>query len=196
MPRPPRVNRDFLRGLLSGVLGTLAALLIGAYVSGTILPPGGGILKLPPPDLPAKIPPGESPRLDYDRMVRTPAGRPVPLSGFRGQVVFLSFFASWCPPCTAEMPSIQNLYGQLRGIPEVRFLLVTQEDPETVRAFLEKSDYTVPMFLEDGSLARAFGVDAIPETFLLNRKGEVVFRHGGAARWDAEGVDAFIRRLL
>lgn len=196
MPLNRPVNRDFLRGMLSGVLGTLAALLIGAYVSGTILVPGGGLFQLPPPDLPTKIPSAESPRLDYNRVIRTPEGQPVPLAAFRGHVVFLSFFASWCTPCTAEMPSIQNLYGQLRGIPEVRFLLVTQEDPNAVRAFLNQGDYTVPMFLEDGSIARRFGVDAIPETFLLNRDGKVVFRHAGAARWDAEGVDTFIRSLL
>lgn len=196
MPLNRPVNRDFLRGLLSGVLGTLAALLIGAYVSGTIRVPGGGLFQLPPPDLPKEIPPAQSPRLDYNRVVRTPGGQPVPLAAFRGHVVFLSFFASWCTPCTAEMPSIQNLYGQLRGIPEVRFLLVTQEDPDAVQAFLNQGDYTVPMFLEDGSIARRFGVDAIPETLLLNRDGKVVFRHGGAARWDAEGVDTFIRSLL
>ncbi len=189
------VNRDFLRGLFAGALGTLAAGLIGAYVSGTIFP-GGGPISLPSPDLPAEASPAPSPRLDYEQTVHTLGGRPVPLSALRGHVVFLSFFASWCPPCTAELPAIQNLYGRFRGVPEVRFLLVSQEDPASLQSYLAGRNLTVPILREDGALARQFGVEAIPVTFLLDREGRVLYRHDGAARWDAEGVGEFIRNLL
>ncbi|MFP4031229.1 MAG: TlpA family protein disulfide reductase [Desulfococcaceae bacterium] len=188
------VNPDFLRGLFAGVLGTLAAGLIGAYVSGTIFT-GGGLISLPAPDLPAEATPSPSPRLDYELSVRTLGGQSVSLSALRGHVVFLSFFASWCTPCTAELPAIQNLYGRFRGVPDVRFLLVSQEDPANLRAYLSDRNVTVPILREDGALARRFGVDAIPATFLLDREGRVVYRHEGAARWDAEGVEEFIRDL-
>jgi peroxiredoxin len=189
------VNRDFLRGLFAGVLGTLAAGLIGAYVSGTIFP-GGGLISLPKPDLPAEVTPAPSPRLNYDQAVFTLGGRTVSLSALEGRVVFLSFFASWCTPCTAELPAIQNLYGRFRGVSDVRFLLVSREDPASLRSYLAGRNMTVPILREDGALARQFGVDAIPVTFLLDRQGRVLYRHDGAARWDAEEVGTFIRNLL
>jgi peroxiredoxin len=189
------VNRDFLRGLFAGVLGTLAAGLIGAYVSGTIFH-GDGLMSLPKPDLPAEVTPAVSPRFDYDQPFSTLGGRTVTLSELEGHVVFLSFFASWCTPCTAELPAIQNLYGQFRGVPGLRFLLVSQEDPATLRSYLAGRNLTVPIVREDGALARRFGVDAIPVTLLLDRQGRVLYRHDGAARWDAEEVGTFIRNLL
>lgn len=193
MTGPRRVNRDFLLGLVSGILVTLAALLIGAYVSRIVS--GDGALFLSEPDLPAEIPVASSPSLDYSRVLRTPGGRSIPLSAFRDHAVFLCFFASWCPPCKAELPSIRNLRARLKSVPNARVLLLTQEDPETVRAFLREQGAPLPILIDDGSVARRFDVNAIPVTFLLDREGRAVFRHDGAARWDGDAVTAFVREL-
>ena len=191
-PRPAkRVNRDFLVGLFSGVLVTLAALLIGAYVSWNLS--GGGLLSKP--DIPAEIPAAQSLGLDFSGAVWTPAGTPTPLAAFRDQAIFLCFFASWCPPCKTALPGIQRLRNRLKSTPGARILLISGEGSETVRDFLNRNGYDLPVYIEDGSISRRFGVEAIPVVFLLNRKGRVVFRHDGAARWDGDAVVEFIRKL-
>jgi len=134
-------------------------------------------------------------RADYRWIVRDLDGRTLDLRELRGEVVFLNFWATWCGPCVAEMPSIQRLHDQIAG-DGVRFVVVSDEDPETVRRFRREKGFTFPIYIRDGALPGIFSVSAIPTTFVLDRNDQVVFRHSGSARWDADTSVAFLRRLL
>lgn len=106
------------------------------------------------------------------------------LADYRGKVVFLNFWATWCPPCREEMPYIQELYEEYAAEddPEVAFLSVAfpnvgnEQDVEGIKAFLEEHGYTYPVLMdEEATLALPYYITAYPTTFLINSDGEVLF---------------------
>ncbi|WP_213194809.1 TlpA disulfide reductase family protein [Desulfuromonas sp. AOP6] len=114
-------------------------------------------------------------------------GESVSLSQFRGKVVFLNFWASWCPPCREEMPSMERL-NEVFGSSDFVMLAVNVEDDgqRSVPEWLKKNPYTFPILLDpQGQEKMRYGVTAIPETFLINKKGVVVDRFLGAYDWSS-----------
>jgi len=114
-------------------------------------------------------------------------GEPVSLSQFRGKVVFLNFWASWCPPCREEMPSMERL-NEVFGSSDFVMLAVNVEDdgPRSVPEWLKENPYTFPILFDpQGQEKMRYGVTAIPETFLIDKKGVVVDRFLGAYDWSS-----------
>jgi thiol-disulfide isomerase/thioredoxin len=115
------------------------------------------------------------------------------LSAFRGKLVFLNFWATWCPPCRAEMPSMERLHQLLhdRGLEIVAVDL--QENPEEVRKFVKDNSLTFTVLLDaDGAVGSAWGAQSIPTTYLIDRKGNIIARAVGGREWDgAEMVELF-----
>jgi len=145
-------------------------------------------IELPPPDLPTREPIS----LDFD--VLTLDGASVNLATqSEGRVVFLNFWATWCFPCRAEMPSIERLFREMGS--EVVFACISNEPPDTIRSFLEEHDYTFPVYRTDGSRPAHFDTDGIPATFIVSAEGERVLKHVGGADWSHASVVAFIRKL-
>jgi len=108
-------------------------------------------------------------------------GKTVSLSQYRGKVVFLNFWASWCPPCRQEMPSMERL-NEVFGKKDFVILAVNvEQDIEAVKAFLEDYPYTFPILLDPEAKAQqAYGVYRFPESFLIDKKGNVVRKFVGA----------------
>jgi len=131
---------------------------------------------------------------DYSWSYRALDGKEIMFSELKGKVVFINFWATWCKPCVAEMPSIQSLYNSLKD-EDIVFLLVSDEDEETVRKFLDKKQFTFPVYLRDKEVPKVFKTMGIPATFILDREGSVVFKHVGSAKWDDESCLSFIRNL-
>nr|WP_256502643.1 TlpA disulfide reductase family protein [Desulfuromonas sp. KJ2020] len=114
-------------------------------------------------------------------------GEPVSLAQFRGKVVFLNFWASWCPPCREEMPSMERL-NEVFGSSDFVMLAVNVEDdgPRSVPEWLKENPYTFPILFDpQGQEKMRYGVTAIPETFLIDKKGVVVDRFLGAYDWSS-----------
>lgn len=105
-------------------------------------------------------------------------GNTVSLSDYRGKIVFLNFFATWCPPCQEEMPEFEQAYVDYEG--DVVFLIVdvfTSErtDLAGVKQWWEDGGYTMPMIIdEEGALQGDYPVRAFPTTFVIDREGDVV----------------------
>lgn len=103
-------------------------------------------------------------------------GAPVSLSEMTGSPVVLNFWASWCPPCKAELPDFEEAF---RNNPEVRFMMINltdggQETRETAQAFIEENGYGFPVYFdEDMTAADAYGVMAIPVTVFIGKDGTV-----------------------
>ena len=103
------------------------------------------------------------------------------LEQYRGKVVFLNFWATWCPPCRAEMPDIQKLYEKYGSDnDEVAILAVAtpgyngEDDEEGVKAFLTENEYTYPVLMDpSGELMRYYGISAIPTTFMIDAAGNI-----------------------
>jgi thiol-disulfide isomerase/thioredoxin len=121
------------------------------------------------------------------------AGKPVTLGDFKGKAVFLDFWATYCGPCVNEMAGIKRLAGSLKN-DNVAFLLAARDDEARVREFLHKNPLDLPIYLASGA-APDMPDAAIPVTYLLDRRGAVVFQHIGAAKWDTDSVRVFLRSV-
>jgi len=125
-------------------------------------------------------------------------GDTVALSGFRGQVVLLNVWATWCEPCRVEMPSFERLHQEL-GPQGLRIVAVSIDEagPDVVREFQREYGLTFQI-LHDRSRAieRIYQTTGVPETFVLNREGRIMKKVIGAAEWDSPINKDLIRRLL
>lgn len=134
--------------------------------------------------------------IDFE--VKDLKGQSVKLSSFKGKVVLLNFWATWCPPCRQEMPSLEKLYQSMRGNQD--FVIVTvdlQEEASVVKEFLSKNAYHFPVFLDaTGAASGPYSVEAIPTTYVIDRAGRVIGGVQGAHEWDGPATQAGILKLL
>jgi len=125
------------------------------------------------------------------------ANNPIKLSELKGKVVFLNFWATWCPPCIAEMPSIQNLYNQFRDNENVQFLLVDADgNYKKSSAFMARKKFTLPVFTPGSSIPDVYFSGSLPTTVIFDKTGRIVFSHAGAADYGNPKVTEFINKLI
>jgi cytochrome c biogenesis protein CcmG/thiol:disulfide interchange protein DsbE len=120
------------------------------------------------------------------------------LADYRGQVVLLNVWATWCAPCRVEMPSIQHLYQELgpQGL-KVVAVSIDEAGPEVVREFVRERGLTFEILLNPSrTIERIYQTTGVPESFVLNRNGVIVKKVIGAAEWDSAVNRDLIRRLL
>lgn len=110
------------------------------------------------------------------------------------KVVFINFWATWCPPCIAEMPDLQALYNDYAD--KVDFLFVTNDKNEVINKFMEKHNYDFPVYKQLTQAPEEFNYSSIPITFLIDKKGEIVISKSGSADWNSEKVRTTIDKLL
>jgi thiol-disulfide isomerase/thioredoxin len=111
-------------------------------------------------------------------------GKAHSLSDYRGKVVFLNFWASWCPPCRAEMPSMQKLSRSWDKKKYVMLAVNLREAREVVRSFAAKNGYSFPILLDEtGGTAAKYRVSGIPTTAIIDEKGNIINRTVGAREW-------------
>ncbi|MDR2210945.1 MAG: TlpA family protein disulfide reductase [Spirochaetaceae bacterium] len=122
---------------------------------------------------------------------------PLSLADFQGKVVFLNFWATWCGPCRAEMPSMEALYQHFK---EAGFEMVAvnyRENRKTVNAFTEQFNLTFPISLDpSGRINGLYGVEAFPTTYIIDREGKIVTRVVGSLNWNTPELFAAFEALL
>ena len=188
-PRAARVRRrppGFVRALPAPALTTLALLALG-----------------PAPALPQSVS-GQSHasganlvvhgHADYDWTIRPLDGAPVALEAFRGHVLFINLWASWCTPCIREMETIERLRARLADT-DVRFLVVAAEGEDAVRRHLRRYPHDLPIHLEVDPIPPAFGMRGLPTSWIVDREGRILVRRHGEAVWDTDEVERFVRAL-
>ncbi|MDP5231117.1 MAG: TlpA family protein disulfide reductase [Cellulophaga sp.] len=112
----------------------------------------------------------------------------------KGKVVVLNIWATWCPPCVAEMPSFQKLYDDYAD--KVTFLFVAHDEKEKVTAFLTKKGYTLPVYYENSTTPVEFEARSIPITFVVSKTGQIVVSETGAADWNSDAIRVSLDALL
>ncbi|HEV2130266.1 MAG TPA: TlpA disulfide reductase family protein [Longimicrobiaceae bacterium] len=142
-----------------------------------------------------------------DFIARDLDGAPVSLGELRGQVVLLNVWATWCPPCVEEMPSMQRLHERL-GPEGLRVVAVSIDAAAgerdafgrpggNVRTFAEEFGITFDIWRDpSGDIQRTYRTTGVPESFVINRDGVIIKKVIGATEWDAETNVELIRRLL
>lgn len=112
----------------------------------------------------------------------------------KGKVVFVNFWATWCPPCIAEMPSLQVLYNDYKD--KVVFIFSTSDDFETIQTFKEKRNFTFEVYRPSSYIPLELETSSIPRTFIINKKGEIVVDESGAVDWNSKRVRTQLDQLL
>jgi peroxiredoxin len=124
-------------------------------------------------------------------------GRQVRLNDHRGKLVFLSFWATWCPPCRAEMPSMESLYRRLGNRGFEILAVDMQESREQVQKFVHENAFSFPVLLDEtGRVGAMYGVRNIPTTYLIDPQGTVLARSIGGREWDSEEVTGLLREIV
>jgi cytochrome c biogenesis protein CcmG, thiol:disulfide interchange protein DsbE len=119
------------------------------------------------------------------------------LAGYRGKVVLINFWATWCEPCREEMPSIERLRASLQGRPFV-VLAVNLAEPESrIRKFLEAVPVGFPVLLDrDTKTSRAWQAKLLPATYIVGPDGRIRYRHVGELDWSRPEVREAILGLI
>ena len=145
-------------------------------------------------DRPLLSPPSPAARADYRWSLRDLDGKAIDFGDYKGRAVFLNIWATWCPPCRAELPAIASLAANPR-LKGVAFLCAsTDEDLETLRAFVKGRNLSLPIARAD-SLPDVFQTEGIPATFVIAPDGAIVVAEVGGARWDDPAVVDFLETL-
>ena len=131
---------------------------------------------------------------DYNWQLKKIDGAPVNFKEAKGEVVILNLWATWCPPCIAEMPSFQSLYEDYGD--RVNFYFVSSEEADKLQKFKEKKSYTFPVFQPTSSAPELLNSNSLPTTYVLSRKGEIVVEKTGAADWNSPSFRKMLDELL
>ncbi|MAL60161.1 MAG: thiol-disulfide oxidoreductase [Flavobacteriaceae bacterium] len=131
---------------------------------------------------------------DFDWQLEDLEGTNINFNQSEGRVTLVNFWATWCPPCIAEMPSFQSLYDVFND--SVDFYFVSLESPETLIKFIQKKGYRLPIYIPQEQLPDGLETNSFPTTYLISKRGEIVIDKVGAADWDSEKTRKIIEKLL
>ena len=112
----------------------------------------------------------------------------------KNKVVFVNFWATWCPPCIAEMPSVQKLYNDYKD--KVTFVFVSNEKWTVINDFYLKNNYNLPTYNSLSRIPEQLKSNSIPATFIIDKKGNIVTDKKGAANWNSAKVRALLDNLI
>ncbi|TGV03063.1 TlpA family protein disulfide reductase [Flavivirga rizhaonensis] len=132
--------------------------------------------------------------INYDWRLKDDQGGTLDFDQIKGRVVLVNFWATWCPPCIAEMPSMQSLYNDYKD--KVEFVFVSNEDHTVINQFLNKNGYTFKVYNPLTKYPEPFDVTSIPRTFLIDTQGHIIIDKNGAANWNSDTVRSAIDDLL
>lgn len=125
------------------------------------------------------------------------AGETIRLQDLRGKVVLLNVWATWCPPCVEEMPTLETLSARMKGRDFVLLAVSQDERPKVVKPWIEERGFTFPVLLDPrGQVGHEYGVTGYPETFVIDRRGRIVHHHVGFRDWAEAEIVAALETLL
>ena len=130
----------------------------------------------------------------YQWKLKDATGKSVSLEAYKGKIIFINFWATWCPPCIAEMPSIQKLYVDYQD--KMVFLFVTTDSFEKANAFMIKENLTLPVYQSLSNPPLELESSTIPATYLIDPSGNVIVAKIGTADWNSDSFREKIDELL
>lgn len=182
---------------LSFVLAAVAGVALHAFYNGYIATAGSQrqeldrlfremeILKIPHVTRPIEI------------QLKDVFGNTVRLSDYRGKVVFLNFWATWCPTCVVEMPAMEKLHRRLKDRDFVMVAINVQESPARVKSFFEKHELSFISLLDSsGAVGSGFDVRGLPTTFVIDREGRIIGKALGPREWNSRASIALFEYLI
>lgn len=139
----------------------------------------------------------EEPVVAPDFTLKDLKGNQVTLKNFKGRVVFLNFWATWCPPCRREMPSMERLYKQLKDRDFTMLAVDMQESEKRVRAFISEFSLSFPVLLDlNGDISSLYGIVGLPTTYIIDREGKIIGKAVGPRDWSSQESKQLFQSLL
>ena len=170
----------YFTGLHTPVIGTLQKGLLAT-----------GLIK---PSIPSIT--DTFPEANRDFYMANEDGKVISLAHFEDEVVFMNIWATWCPPCIAEMPSINNLYQQFEDTDNVKFVLVSMdEDFDKAKDFMERRGFDMPIYHYRTKVPGTYESNVIPTTYVISRDGRLMMEKQGLAKYDTPEFEQFLREL-
>lgn len=129
----------------------------------------------------------------YDFEIKNAKGEVVSFDEFKNKVVFLNFWATWCPPCIAEMPDINNLY---QATSNVSFVMISlDKDHKKALQFVDEKGYEFPIYFLNSALPKTYSVSSIPTTYVISKDSKVRVKNHGMAKYNSEKFKTFLSEL-
>jgi thiol-disulfide isomerase/thioredoxin len=131
-----------------------------------------------------------------DIEIQSTSGQFLKLSDFRGKIVFLNFWATWCPPCLAELPSINSLKKKLADRQDVDFIMLDVDgNLEKSAAFMQNKAYDLNVYAPASNIPSSLLGRGIPVTVIIGKNGDIIYRHEGTADYDTPAILELINAL-
>ncbi|MFM8851442.1 MAG: TlpA family protein disulfide reductase [Cytophagales bacterium] len=139
----------------------------------------------------------EKEEFDYDFTIKNLNGETLSFEHYKGKVIFLNLWATWCGPCKVEMPAIQKLYESV-GSDSIVFVMLSidrERDQYKVLKYIQEKAYTFPVFLKSGDLTDQLNVPAIPTTFIIGKNGKIVSKEVGTTNFNTPKFKKYLKDL-
>ena len=128
---------------------------------------------------------------------RSVGGQEIDVADAKGKVIFVNFWAKWCPPCLAEMPSINKLAEHFKGEEDLLFIMANVDgELQESEGFFKKNRYRFSTYIPAGIVPEQVFKGTLPTTIIINKNGELVYQHDGIADYNTQETKDFIKRLL
>lgn len=133
---------------------------------------------------------------DFNLLLENAEGQPVSLKKFRSKVLFINVWTTWCAPCIAEMPTIAELYQHVKDNPNIRFLMISQdEDLQKAREFMHDKGFNLPYYFPKSRLPADLQSAYIPATYVISQDGQIVYQKEGMADYSSESFRQWLQKL-
>lgn len=131
---------------------------------------------------------------DYHWKLVDLEGKRIDFQSVKGKVAVVNVWATWCPPCVAELPSFVELYGDYKD--KVVFTFVANDEKDKVDVFLEKKGYALPVYFQASEAPQELTSSTIPATYIISKSGKIVVDEKGAANWNSERTRTLLDELI
>jgi len=131
---------------------------------------------------------------DFNWNLVDSSGKKVNFQEMEGEIVLVNFWATWCPPCIAEMPSLNDLYTDYKD--KIKFVFVASDEVKNVNSYFEKNNFSLPVYYTSEKAPTELYTNSIPATFLIDDRGKIIMKEIGSSDWNSKNVRNQIDELL
>jgi peroxiredoxin len=134
---------------------------------------------------------------DFDFTIKDTDGNRIDFNRYKGKVIFLNLWATWCAPCRSEMPAIQKLYDELDR-DKVSFVMLSLDKDaslERIKTFVKRNSFSFPVFTPSGYLSEQLRVPSIPTTFVIDKSGKIAFKEVGMKNYHTAKFKKYLNEL-
>jgi thiol-disulfide isomerase/thioredoxin len=122
------------------------------------------------------------------------SGEEFTYSNFEDKPVFINYWATWCPPCRAEMPTLEKLFNDYKD--KVNFLFITREPFDKTNEYLDNNGYNIPVYRIKSRPEGSLSYSVLPTSLLISKNNELVFRKEGAVNWHSDKIKKIFRKTI